>query len=278
MCAALESRADAAATYRANFGDHVFHDLNDITSIDFDVAVGGLASTQTDKKHAISAEAWESWTWAVCDKRPAAFAFALQDATALSCLEYTMFSNRVLRAGFNFDVRILNSADFGVPLARHYFFLVGSRLYDIEPFVRTHLPPTEVGAPRVWRTVRAGAQSRPPREGRDLHALPSVKKFTVPERYLGCDTQSTTSLDGYHRDTSPIDGLRLDYSERVPVTLRDVARCLTIPDDYIFPVDQSSESITEQLAIVVPPLLAECVAEALVRSLEFADDSITRAA
>lgn len=285
-CAALESRGDAASTYQANFGDHVFRNLSDIVSVHFDVVVGGLPPTRADEEHAIVAEVWKAWTWAVHARRPSAFVFVLSDKATLSSPDYAVFWDRARREGYNLDVQALNAADFGVPLVRRYLFLMGSRRCEIERLVRTHLPRMAPGNGRVWRTVRVGAAAFPAtREGRDLRTLRPVQTITSSQTEGGRARNRLRTFYGGIREgfgdyghTSTADGLRLDRSCGVPVTLRDVARCLTIPDDFIFPADQSSGSITDQLAMTVPPVLAECVAEALARSLHFSRDAFTRAA
>jgi DNA (cytosine-5)-methyltransferase 1 len=71
----------------------------------------------------------------------------------------------------------------------------------------------------------------------------------------------------------PEKGRYLHPSEDRAITIREGARCMSFPDDFVLPEDQSMTSIARQIGNAVPPLLALRIGEALARSL---DDALTR--
>jgi len=66
----------------------------------------------------------------------------------------------------------------------------------------------------------------------------------------------------------PEKGRYLHPSEHRPITLREAARCMSFPDDFILPEDQSMTSVARQIGNAVPCLLAQCIAAELARSLD----------
>jgi DNA (cytosine-5)-methyltransferase 1 len=66
----------------------------------------------------------------------------------------------------------------------------------------------------------------------------------------------------------PEKGRYLHPSEDRPITLREGARCMSFPDDFIFPTTQSMTSVARQIGNAVPPLLAQAIANALAEHLD----------
>jgi DNA (cytosine-5)-methyltransferase 1 len=66
----------------------------------------------------------------------------------------------------------------------------------------------------------------------------------------------------------PEKGRYLHPSAHRPITLREAARCMSFPDDFIFPEDQSMTSVARQIGNAVPPLLARRIAEAVAAELD----------
>jgi len=66
----------------------------------------------------------------------------------------------------------------------------------------------------------------------------------------------------------PEKGRYLHPSENRPITVREAARLMSFPDDFIFPEDQSMTNIGRQVGNAVPPLLAQRIAEALTGNLD----------
>jgi DNA (cytosine-5)-methyltransferase 1 len=66
----------------------------------------------------------------------------------------------------------------------------------------------------------------------------------------------------------PEKGRYLHPSAHRPITVREAARCMSFPDDFILPEDQSMPAIARQVGNAVPPLLAQRIAEALAPALD----------
>jgi DNA (cytosine-5)-methyltransferase 1 len=66
----------------------------------------------------------------------------------------------------------------------------------------------------------------------------------------------------------PEKGRYLHPSAHRPITLREAARCMSFPDDFVFPEHQAMTSVGRQIGNAVPPTLARHIAAALAESLE----------
>jgi DNA (cytosine-5)-methyltransferase 1 len=66
----------------------------------------------------------------------------------------------------------------------------------------------------------------------------------------------------------PEKGRYLHPSAHRPITNREAARCMSFPDDFVLPEDQSMPSIARQVGNAVPPLLAQRIGEALAIALD----------
>jgi DNA (cytosine-5)-methyltransferase 1 len=66
----------------------------------------------------------------------------------------------------------------------------------------------------------------------------------------------------------PEKGRYLHPSEDRPITIREAARCMSFPDDFVFPLDQKWTEIAKQIGNAVPPLFARAIAQALATRLD----------
>jgi DNA (cytosine-5)-methyltransferase 1 len=66
----------------------------------------------------------------------------------------------------------------------------------------------------------------------------------------------------------PEKGRYLHPTEDRPITIREAARCMSLPDDFVLPADQKWTEIAKQIGNAVPPLLAEAIANALADGLD----------
>jgi DNA (cytosine-5)-methyltransferase 1 len=66
----------------------------------------------------------------------------------------------------------------------------------------------------------------------------------------------------------PEKGRYLHPSAHRPITIREAARCMSFPDDFVLPADQPMTSVARQVGNAVPPLLAHRLAEALAAALD----------
>jgi DNA (cytosine-5)-methyltransferase 1 len=98
--------------------------------------------------------------------------------------------------------------------------------------------------PRCWREKPRGTTDVFGRLWWDRPALTIRTEFYKPEK-----------------------GRYLHPSAHRPITVREAARLMSFPDDFVLPEDQSMSSIARQVGNAVPPLLARRVAESLAASL-----------
>jgi DNA (cytosine-5)-methyltransferase 1 len=66
----------------------------------------------------------------------------------------------------------------------------------------------------------------------------------------------------------PEKGRYLHPSAHRPITIREAARCMSFPDDFVLPEHQAMTSIARQVGNAVPPLLAQRIADELALHLD----------
>jgi DNA (cytosine-5)-methyltransferase 1 len=71
----------------------------------------------------------------------------------------------------------------------------------------------------------------------------------------------------------PEKGRYLHPSEHRPITVREAARCQTLPDDFVLPEDQPMTAIAKQVGNAVPSLLASAIAACLAPALKERESS-----
>ena len=101
--------------------------------------------------------------------------------------------------------------------------------------------------PRCWREKPTGTTDVFGRLWWDRPALTIRTEFYKPEK-----------------------GRYLHPSAHRPITVREAARLMSFPDDFVLPEDQSMSSIARQIGNAVPPLLARRIAESLAAALRSA--------
>lgn len=98
--------------------------------------------------------------------------------------------------------------------------------------------------PRCWREKPRGTTDVFGRLWWDRPALTIRTEFYKPEK-----------------------GRYLHPSAHRPITIREAARLMSFPDDFLLPEDQAMSSIARQVGNAVPPLLARRIAESLAAAL-----------
>lgn len=306
---AVEWDADAAATYAANFGKHVF--AGPIESVEefpsADVVIGGppCQGFSPLNMRGVGLERrglWREYLRALDEASPRAFVME-NVPELLRSAEYRAFIASAKRLDFNVDARVLNAADYGVPQTRRRAFVVGTREGDPPWPEATHAAPAKsVHGQRKWRTFRdavAGLSVEPdgiawhrprnprpmsleryrtiPNEGEGRFDLAARRPDITPPCWLRKKSGSTDVFGRLWWDRpvftirtefyKPEKGRYLHPSEHRPITVREAARCMSFPDDFLFPEDQPMTSVALQIGNAVPPLLAACVAKALATHL-----------
>jgi DNA (cytosine-5)-methyltransferase 1 len=108
--------------------------------------------------------------------------------------------------------------------------------------------------PRCWREKPTGTTDVFGRLWWDRPALTIRTEFYKPEK-----------------------GRYLHPSAHRPITVREAARLMSFPDDFVLPEDQAMTSIARQVGNAVPPLLAQRIAESLAAALAVGDAELVAA-
>ena len=87
---------------------------------------------------------------------------------------------------------------------------------------------------------------------------------------LWWDRPATTIRTEFYK---PEKGRYLHPSEHRAITVREAARLMSIPDDFVLPEEQSMTAVARQIGNAVPPALACHLAGAIVEALDLADRS-----
>ena len=306
---AVEWDADAAATYRMNFGKHVFP--GPIESVESfpaaDVVIGGppCQGFSPLNMRGVGLERrglWRQYLRALEESSPRAFVME-NVPQLLRSAEYETFVAGVEKLGFTVEGRVLNAANYGVPQTRRRAFVIGVR-DGTPPWPEpTHAEPGKGDSgKKPWRTFadavvglplapdsnrwHTGRNVRPmsleryktiPGEGEGRFELAERRPDITPPCWLRKKTGSTDVFGRLWWDRpsvtirtefyKPEKGRYLHPSEHRPITVREAARCMSFPDDFELPDDQSMVSIAKQIGNAVPPLLAEQIARAVAIEL-----------
>jgi DNA (cytosine-5)-methyltransferase 1 len=328
---AVEFDRDAAATYVANFGDHVAcGPIEDVVGFPAaDVVIGGppCQGFSPLNRAAVGFERrglWQQYLRALEAAEPRAFVME-NVPELLRSAEYAEFHRRAEALGFRVEAEILNAADFGVPQRRRRAIVIGTRSGESATSFwpqPTHANPMSFVTHRVtkdmglspgpegrapWVTFRAATEGlslqpdgrgwhrarnpRPesvrrykavPRDGGDRFAMQRNLDRAglgglVPRCWREKPTGTTDVFGRLWWDRpaltirtefyKPEKGRYLHPSAHRPITVREAARLMSFPEDFVLPEDQSMSSIARQVGNAVPPLLARRIAEALATSL-----------
>jgi DNA (cytosine-5)-methyltransferase 1 len=337
---AVEFDRDAAATYAANFGDHVAGGrIEDVAAFpQADVVIGGppCQGFSPLNREAVGFERrglWTEYLRALEAVEPQAFVME-NVPELLRSAEYAEFQKRAESLGFRVEGEILNAADFGVPQRRRRAIVIGTQASATPPWPSpTHADPTHVRDTRTsveadptlvtpggtsvegvapWVTFREAVEGlalQP--DGRDWHRPrkprpESVRRYKavprdggdrfamqrnldraglgdlVPRCWRNKPTGTTDVFGRLWWDRpaltirtefyKPEKGRYLHPSAHRPITVREAARLMSFPDDFVLPEDQAMTSIARQVGNAVPPLLAQRIAESLAAALAASPD------
>ena len=303
---AVEFDRDAAATYAANFGDHVAcGPIEDVASFPAaDVVIGGppCQGFSPLNREAVGFERrglWREYLRALEAIQPRAFVME-NVPELLRSAEFVEFRRRAEELGFEVEAEVLNAADFGVPQRRRRAIVIGTR--STAPVM-----PAPTHAEGRWTTFREAVDGLPlqpdgrrwhrprnprpesvrrykavPRDGGDRFAMQrNLDRAGLGHLVPRCwreKPRGTTDVFGrlwWDRPAltirtefyKPEKGRYLHPSAHRPITVREAARLMSFPDDFVLPEDQAMSSIARQVGNAVPPLLARRIAESLAASL-----------
>jgi DNA (cytosine-5)-methyltransferase 1 len=292
---------DAAATYRANIGDHI--DTRDICSIPSsqipgcDVVVGGFpcqgfsvanwGRTADDPRNQLFME----MVRVVRDKKPRYFVaenvrglLSIDKGKALQDIEKAF--SEATPIGYRVRHQLVNTADYGVPQLRMRLVIVGVRADQPElpvfPPLPTHAEPERAHLVGLlpWRSVgEALAHFPEPEEGRHIpnHEYSRYKlrfnghlghRFIDPSRPAPTVTARGDERGGVVVLHHPGNHRRM--------SARELAAVQSFPDDFIF--SGTKTSAYRQIANAVPPLLGKAIGIMLAEAHAFARSTRTEAA
>jgi DNA (cytosine-5)-methyltransferase 1 len=210
--------------------------------------------------------------------------------------------------GFAVDEDVLNAADYGVPQRRRRAIAIGTKARGVPWPEPTHADPTTSHELADWVTFRAAVKGLPQTpDGKAWHRPRnprpySIRRYKAVPRDGGNRFQMQKNLDraglghlvprcwrdkptgttdvfgrlwwdkpAYTIRTEffkPEKGRYLHPTAHRPITVREAARCMSFPDDFVFPEHQAMTSVARQVGNAVPPLLACRIAEALAAHLD----------
>jgi len=199
--------------------------------------------------------------------------------------------------GYEYDYRVINAKNYGVPQNRRRFVLIASRLFE------PHIPPATHGdellpyvtvydAIHEYPALRAGQSDENVQNHRAaglseinlqrLQATPvngGSRTDWPAELWLNCHENFTGHTDVYGRmmwgNVAPtltvkcfsISNGRFAHPEQNrAISLREAAALQTFPDDYIF--HGNLQEIGKQIGNAVPVLLAQRIAEYILEQHE----------
>lgn len=210
--------------------------------------------------------------------------------------------------GFTVEEDVLNAADYGVPQRRRRAIAIGTRAGGVPWPEATHADPATAHSLEDWVTFRTAVEGLPRTpDGKLWHRARnprpfSVRRYKAVPRDGGNRFQMQRNLDraglgdlvprcwrekptgttdvfgrlwwdrpAYTIRTEffkPEKGRYLHPTAHRPITVREAARCMSFPDDFVFPEHQSMTSVARQVGNAVPPLLARRIAEELAAHLD----------
>jgi DNA (cytosine-5)-methyltransferase 1 len=306
---AVEWDTDAAETYAANFGDHVFAGpIEEVDHFpDVDVVIGGppCQGFSALNMRGVGMERrglWRQYLRALEESSPRAFVME-NVPQLLRSAEYESFREAAENLGFIIEGRILNAADYGVPQTRRRAFVIGVREGQPPWPEPTHAAPGKARNERApWRSFRDAVRGLPKRpngklwhRARNPHPVSLERYRTIPGEgegrfHLAARRPDITPACWLRKPTGSTDvfgrlwwnrpaftirtefykpekGRYLHPSEDRPITIREGARCMSFPDDFMFPEHQPMTSVAKQIGNAVPPTLALAVAQRLASHL-----------
>ncbi len=208
---AVEWDADAAETFKVNFGAHVVQSpIEDVAHFpSVDVVIGGppCQGFSPLNREAVGMERrglWRQYLRALVQSDPRAFVME-NVPELLTSAEFQAFRQEVTKLGFTVKAGVLNAADFGVPQRRRRAIVVGVRGNQVAWPETTHANPSSQsvldGSKPAWVTFRdavAGLPLSP--DGKNWHRprnprATSIRRYKAVPRDGGDRFQMQRNLD-----------------------------------------------------------------------------------
>lgn len=197
--------------------------------------------------------------------------------------------------GYKVNCKILNSANYGVPQVRNRVFFIGNRLKLINKFPeKTHdkNPKITIDNKKIkrWVTIKEVIDDLPNLSSGESSNIPNHESMNHTEQMLNKMSYITNggSRNQIPQNLRPKSGdvrkyikyeknkpsicitgdMRkvFHYSQNRALSVRELARIQSFPDDFIFVGYKVSQQ--QQVGNAVPPLLAQAIANIIKTELE----------
>ncbi|VVH62827.1 DNA-cytosine methyltransferase (EC [uncultured Gammaproteobacteria bacterium] len=180
------------------------------------------------------------------------------------------------RIGYTVEAKILNTADYGVPQVRKRVFFIGSKVKKNIIFPKENNKNNTVKqAIHDLPILNSGEKSSTPNHIAMNHSVQMLKKMSyvsdggdrteIPEdiRPKSGDIRKYIRYQGDKPSITVTGDMRkvFHYHQNRALTVRELARLQTFPDNFIF--QSNSISQQQQVGNAVPPLMAEIIANML---------------
>jgi DNA (cytosine-5)-methyltransferase 1 len=186
------------------------------------------------------------------------------------------------KMGYKVDCKVLNTADYGVPQVRNRVFFIGNKQSEIILFPEKQTSP--------HKTVAEAIQHLPALISNQTSDLPNHTAMKHSEQMLAKmqyisdgGTRSeipinirpqTGDVRKYirYKSTQPSICITGDmrkvfhYNQNRALTVRELAAIQSFPDGFVF--KGSSISQQQQVGNAVPPLMAEVIAETILKMMQ----------
>lgn len=182
--------------------------------------------------------------------------------------------SRFKEIGYYIECKILNSADYGVPQIRKRVIFIGSRFTNSVSFPEKNTDKQKTVREALVNlpALKSGQKSKVPNHIAMNHSDQMLKKMSyvsnggnrneIPKniRPKTGDIRKYIKYNGNKPAITVTGDMRkvFHYSQNRALTVRELARLQSYPDDFIF--EGTSISQQQQVGNSVPPLMAEAIA------------------
>ena len=186
------------------------------------------------------------------------------------------------KLGYTVECKILNSADYGVPQVRKRVIFIGSRVNDtiVFPDISHTEHKTVKDALSSLPKLKSGEESTllnhkaMNHTGQMLEKMGFLKdgegreKIPVNLRPKSGDVRKYIKYNSSKPSITITGDMRkvFHYEQNRALTVRELARLQTFPDDFEF--KSSSIAQQQQVGNAVPPLMAEAIANAIKKMID----------
>jgi DNA (cytosine-5)-methyltransferase 1 len=199
------------------------------------------------------------------------------------------------KLGYEIECKVLNSANYGVPQVRNRVFFIGNRLHLKNKFPeKTYDKHTQTTISnqkiKHWRTIKEAIDDLPKLDSGESSNIPNHEAMSHSEQMLnkmsyvsngGSRHQIPENLRPKSGDVRKYIKYNADepsicitgdmrkvfhYSQNRALSVRELARIQSFPDDFIFVGSKMSQQ--QQVGNAVPPLMAQAIAKTIKEELK----------